>query len=101
LPGSKARRRLAIIERNPYNPLTRLIVSRTPVDADAKLLRPIETRGLLRQQGLEIDKVQYFLYLPEGAYQRLSFLEKTLCSRIPLGGQYAVFGRSKLPLVVT
>ncbi len=31
----------AIIEHNPYNPVTRLIVSRTPVDTDALLLRPL------------------------------------------------------------
>jgi SAM-dependent methyltransferase len=83
----------AIIEHNPYNPITRLIVSRTPVDADAILLRPVETRHLFRHQGLVIDNQRYFLYLPENVYRRLGFLETALCSWMPLGGQYVVFGR--------
>jgi SAM-dependent methyltransferase len=84
----------AIIEHNPYNPITRMIVSRTPVDADAILLRPAETRHLFRRQGLVIDNQQYFLYLPERVYRRLGFVETALCSWMPLGGQYAVFGRA-------
>jgi SAM-dependent methyltransferase len=83
-----------IIEHNPYNPLTRLIVSRTPVDADAILLRPSETRHLFEHQGLVIEDQRYFLYLPERAYRRLGFLEAALGPWMPLGGQYAVFARS-------
>jgi SAM-dependent methyltransferase len=84
---------LAIIEHNPYNPITRLIVSRTPVDADAILLRPEETRRLFREAGLTVDDQRYFLYLPESLYRRLNRLESLLVT-VPLGGQYAVFGRS-------
>jgi SAM-dependent methyltransferase len=84
---------LAIIEHNPYNPVTRLIVSRAPVDADAILLRPSETRGLFRHAGLNVDDQRYFLYFPEAVYQRLSRLESAL-GKVPLGGQYAVFGRT-------
>ena len=84
---------LAIIEHNPYNPVTRLIVSRAPVDADAILLHPSETRGLFRHAGLTIDDQRYFLYFPESVYRRLSRLESAL-GKVPLGGQYAVFGRS-------
>ena len=82
---------LAIIEHNPYNPITRLIVSRAPVDADAILLRPAETRGLFREAGLNIDDQRYFLYLPAFLYGRLSRLESAL-AKVPFGGQYAVFG---------
>jgi SAM-dependent methyltransferase len=84
----------AIVEHNPYNPITRLIVNRTPVDADAILLRPAETRLLFQHQGLAIDNQRYFLYLPEHAYRRLGFIENGLGSWLPLGGQYIVFGRS-------
>jgi SAM-dependent methyltransferase len=83
---------LAIVEHNPYNPVTRLIVSRTPVDADAVLLRSSETRHLLRQAELTVEEQRYFLYFPEWLYRRLGWLESTLGS-IPLGGQYAVFAR--------
>ncbi|MGP8247039.1 MAG: class I SAM-dependent methyltransferase [Bryobacteraceae bacterium] len=81
----------AIIEHNPYNPATRLIVSRTPVDADAELLTPAATRGLFRRSGFQVTEQRYFLYFPERVYARLRGLERLL-GRVPLGGQYAVFG---------
>jgi SAM-dependent methyltransferase len=82
----------AVIEHNPYNPATRLIVSRTPVDADAVLLTPGETRGMLRRSAFEVIEQRYFLYFPERLYPRLRSLERLL-GRVPLGGQYAVFGK--------
>lgn len=83
----------AIIEHNPYNPITRLIVSRTPVDRDAILLRPGETRSLMRDAGLNIREQRYFLYFPEAVYQRIAALEAAM-RKVPLGGQYAVFGQA-------
>lgn len=82
---------LCIIEHNPWNPATRLIVSRTPVDECAILLKSSETCGLMEQCGFRIQKRQYFLYLPTSLYSSIGGLEKAL-ARIPLGGQYAVFG---------
>ena len=81
-----------IIEHNPYNPVTRLIVRRTPVDADAVLLRSAESRDLLRAEQFIIDAQSYFLYLPKGVYRAMGKAERVL-ERFPLGGQYAVFGR--------
>lgn len=83
---------VAIIEHNPYNPATRLIVSRTPMDADAILLRPAESRRLLSGAGLSIDEQTFFLYLPEKLYERFGAIERALAC-VPLGGQYAVFAR--------
>ena len=84
---------VAIIEHNPFNPVTRLIVSRTPVDANAILLRSGEVRRLFRAAGLDAGAPRYFLYLPEPAYRVIGFVERLL-SKVPLGGQYAVFGCS-------
>ena len=81
----------AIIEHNPYNPATRLIVKRTPVDVDAILLYPGETQSLLRSAGLPVRATSYFLYLPEGIYRFAGAVEDLL-RHVPLGGQYAVFG---------
>jgi SAM-dependent methyltransferase len=81
----------AIIEHNPYNPATRLIVSRTPVDADAILLTSGESRNLLKQGRFRLDHLEYFLYLPEKFYRRAAWLEAVF-KNVPLGGQYAVFG---------
>lgn len=79
-----------IIEHNPFNPITRLIVRRTPVDADAILLPLRETAELMRVSGLRVIEHQYFLYLPESLYRIAGPLERLMGS-LPLGGQYAVF----------
>ncbi len=79
-----------MIEHNPLNPLTRLIVSRTPVDADAILLYSGEARALVCEAGLRRIDQEYFLYFPQAVYSRIGGIEPLL-SRIPLGGQYAVF----------
>jgi hypothetical protein len=82
----------AIIEHNPWNPATRLIVKRSPVDQNAVLLNAGETRGLMRAAGLSIHDQQFFVYLPEKAYKAVGAVENVF-SRLPLGGQYAVFGK--------
>ena len=81
----------AIIEHNPWNPATRIIVSRTPVDADAILLRMAETTQLMKTAAFKILRREFFLYLPEKLYYKASWVE-SLGKRLPLGGQYAVFG---------
>ena len=81
-----------IIEHNPLNPVTRLIVSRTPVDRGAQLLSARETRHLLHSAGIRVFQTRYFLFFPERIQRHLSFIED-LCANVPLGGQYAVFAR--------
>jgi SAM-dependent methyltransferase len=79
-----------IIEHNPVNPITQMIVKRTPIDADARLLGIKETRRLLRVEGFRIAWERYFLFLPERLYWRIDHLENYF-GRLPLGGQYAIF----------
>ena len=81
----------AIIEHNPYNPVTRKIVSRTPVDADAILLKPGETQEWMRQSGFAPRSLQYFLFLPKPIYRLGGQRLERAIGWIPLGGQYAVF----------
>jgi SAM-dependent methyltransferase len=88
----------SIIEHNPWNPATRLIVSRTPVDADAILLRASETASWMKSAGLKPIHREFFLYLPESIYYKAPWFER-MSKKIPLGGQYAVFG--KKPLVTS
>jgi SAM-dependent methyltransferase len=83
----------AIIEHNPWNPVTRLIVQRSPVDVDAILLPNPESRALLEREGFSLQPTEYFLYLPERLYRPPLTLVESMCKRLPLGGQYAVFGR--------
>jgi SAM-dependent methyltransferase len=80
-----------IFEHNPWNPATRLIVSRTPVDANAVLLTAGKTRSLMQGAGMSAVQTKYYLYFPESIYRRIGGLEKVLCW-IPGGGQYAVMG---------
>ncbi|HXI40199.1 MAG TPA: class I SAM-dependent methyltransferase [Bryobacteraceae bacterium] len=81
-----------IIEHNPLNPVTQLIVHRTPVDADARLLSSGMTGRLMRSAGLSQCNVVHFLYFPAKLYARLRSVE-ALLARVPLGGQYAVMAR--------
>ncbi len=82
----------AIIEHNPKNPVTRLIVSRTPVDADAILLEAHDAGGLMKVAGFMPQPPIYFLYFPGPIYRRGGRHVESLLSSIPLGGQYAIFG---------
>lgn len=77
-----------IFEHNPFNPVTRRIVSTCPFDADAVLLKPAELRALFCGAGLELKRQSYCLFVPP----KLSWLlplEKLL-GWLPLGGQYWV-----------
>jgi SAM-dependent methyltransferase len=82
-----------IIEHNPWNPVTRAIVKRCPVDVDAELLTARSGRTLLEAAGFEPLISHYFLYLPERLFNNFSPLENML-SKIPLGGQYAILAKS-------
>lgn len=81
-----------VFEHNPWNPATRIIVSRTPVDADAVLLTPSYCNRLLRQAGFKFSSTVHYLFLPEPLFRSAGWIENAL-TRIPLGGQYAVCGR--------
>jgi SAM-dependent methyltransferase len=81
-----------IIEHNPFNPAARLVVRRCPLDTDARLLTANQVRKLMRGAGLDIVETRYFLYFPEKLHRRFANFERTL-GKLPLGGQYAVFGR--------
>lgn len=80
-----------LMEHNPWNPVTRGIVKRCPVDVDAELLTAPEAKSLLVSVGFTAAQTSYFLYLPE-KLKRLAPLERWL-GAIPLGGQYALLCR--------
>jgi SAM-dependent methyltransferase len=82
-----------MFEHNPWNPVTRAIVRRSRIDVSAILLRPTESIELLREAGFLRVSLHYFLFLPEAAGAKMTGVEKWLC-RVPLGGQYAVFGET-------
>lgn len=84
-----------IIEHNPLNPITRIVVASTPVDAAASLLSYRQVWRLMREGGVELEETSFFMYLPERLYRLAQNMEESL-KHLPLGGQYAVFGRRPL-----
>lgn len=79
---------LDVFEHNPYNPVTRRIVSTCPFDADAVLLKPDELRRLFENAGLRLQRKTFCLFVPPRLKWLLP-LEKYL-GWLPLGGQYWV-----------
>ena len=87
---------IAIYEHNPFNPLTRLAVSRCEFDEGVELLRPSETRRLLSNAGALPSESRYIAFFPWEVHS-LRRLEHGL-ARVPLGGQYVVAGRVVRPV---
>ena len=81
---------LFVFEHNPYNPVTRRIVSNCPYDDDAVLLQPKELIEYLRKAGFPTLHSEYCLFFPP-SFTRLAWLEPHL-GWLPLGGQYFVHG---------
>jgi ubiquinone/menaquinone biosynthesis C-methylase UbiE len=73
-----------VLEHNPYNPLTRLVVNRCPFDADAVLLSRSTLGQRLKAAKLSPRQTQYFLFTP---WERLRFLDRAI-GWLPLGAQY-------------
>ena len=81
-----------MIEHNPYNPITRLIVGKSPIDVDAHLLSARSARRYSTAASLQPIETEYFLYLPEKLYNMSPRFEGLL-GKLPFGGQYAMFAR--------
>jgi SAM-dependent methyltransferase len=81
-----------VIEHNPWNPITRRIVKRCPVDVDAELLSAAAAGRLLRSASFAVLETDYFLYLPEKLFRSFGALEKAV-QKVPAGAQYSVFCR--------
>jgi SAM-dependent methyltransferase len=79
---------LFVFEHNPYNPVTRRIVSQCAYDDDAVLLAPRELRRLLCDSGFNQPQTAYCLFVPP-RFAKLAWLESRL-EWLPLGGQYVV-----------
>lgn len=82
---------LALWENNPFNPGTRWVMRRLPFDKDAVLLRPAETRRVLKGGGLDVIETTYHFFFPR-ALAMLRPAERAL-RRVPAGGQYVVLAR--------
>lgn len=82
---------VVVFEHNPFNPLTRLAVSRCRLDDDATLVTRGRTAALLRRSGLTVVTSRYVTFFPwDGA--RARGIERKL-AWLPLGAQYLVAAR--------
>lgn len=80
-----------VFEHNPWNPLTRLAVSRCPFDRDAVLLRMSRLQNLLQHAGLELVERRFILFTP-WVTSLWRALDRALWW-LPLGGQYMIAAR--------
>jgi SAM-dependent methyltransferase len=85
-----------VFEHNPFNPLTRLAVSRCSFDAGVVLLTRGRTSRLFAGAGLDVIESRYILFFPVRS-RILQTVERSL-HRFPLGAQYYVVGRKGAPL---
>lgn len=84
--------RVCVFEHNPFNPVTRKIFARAPVDRGCHMIRPVRLREVFREAGLEAVEQGYLLFLPEKLWRWFGGLEAAL-TWLPLGGQYFVSGQ--------
>jgi len=81
----------AFWENNPWNPGTRLVMSRIPFDRDAVTLSPPESRRLAKSAGFEVLFTRFIFFFPK-SLGWMRWMEPAM-DRIPLGGQYIVLCR--------
>lgn len=82
--------RIIIFEHNPLNPLTRYVVSRNEIDADAVLLPHTRLTSLLKKSGYIAARSRFILLTPlsQPAVRRAEMFFEWL----PLGAQYYATG---------
>lgn len=86
-PGGRA----FVFEHNPYNPVTRRVFARAPVDRGCEMIRPSDLRAAFREAGFRAIAQRYVLFLPEQLWRIAGRLEPAL-HWLPVGGQYFVSG---------
>ena len=84
---------VAILEHNPLNPLTRLVVSRCEFDEGVDLVGMRETKHVLTGAGADPVESSYILFFPWHA--RLFRRAERALGSVPLGAQYMVSARRR------
>ncbi len=83
---------LVVFEHNPWNPVTRYVVARTPIDRDAALLPPPEVTAALKFTEWGDIRTSHLMFLPPRLGVLATSAER-MFSWLPVGGQYAVTAR--------
>ena len=87
--------RILVFEHNPFNPITRRLVSTCEFDKDANLVSKHKLKQFFGALGeeVEVEYEGFCLFFPP-ALRRISGLERMLIS-MPFGGQYYVQFRKR------
>jgi len=81
----------AFWENNPWNPGTRLVMSRIPFDRDAITINTPQARVLLKSAGFEVLRSD-FLFIFPSILRWLRWIEP-FCVGLPFGAQYQILCR--------
>lgn len=84
----------AFWENNPWNPGTRLVMSRISFDREAVTLKASEARRLLIAGGFAVLRTDFLFIFPR-LFRWLRFLEPWI-TPLPLGAQYQILCRKPL-----
>jgi SAM-dependent methyltransferase len=92
---------VAVVDMNPFNPVTRRVINTNEIDSAVSLggfkkgkfpttLTPKQCEEVLSETGLDVKFKEYLIFFPK----RLSFLlpAERLLKKIPLGGLYLIAG---------
>ncbi|MFV0389618.1 MAG: class I SAM-dependent methyltransferase [Pyrinomonadaceae bacterium] len=80
--------RLYIFEHNPFNPVTRKVVSDCPFDEDAVLLSPSYTKKILTKLDFRQISTNYTIFFPRVKALNWALPLENYLKWMPFGGQY-------------
>jgi len=81
-------------ENNPWNPGTQYIMARLPFDRDAIKLNAVESRRLVRSEGLTVLRTDFVFFFPR--FLKVFRPIEKFVSGLPLGAQYQILCRKPI-----
>jgi SAM-dependent methyltransferase len=78
----------ALWENNPWNPGTRIVMSRIPFDRDADPINPLESKRMLLDGKFHIARIDFAFYFPK--FLKLFRCFEPMLLKLPLGAQYQI-----------
>ncbi len=93
---------IAVVELNPYNPVSRNVIKTCEIDEGVYLdgfdkglfpttLFPRQCELLFKQAGMQVTEIAYFVFFPKAL--RIFLPVERLLKQVPFGGLYMIVGR--------